>query len=80
MRLLDADRLHERGDIVGEQFHRISASRLVGLACSPRVERDASEMLGIVGDLEGFAACTKADIDLGSIALRVGILSWGALL
>lgn len=25
-----------------------------------------------------FAACTKADIDLGSIALPVGILSWGA--
>ena len=69
MRLLDADRLHERGDIVGD-----------GLACSPRVERDGSEMLGIVGDLEGFAACTKADIDLGSIALPVGILSWGALL
>src|ERR1700722_11243669 len=53
MRFLDADRAHESGDVVGEQFGRISSVWLVGLAGSARIQRNAGEMLGVVGDLEG---------------------------
>ena len=53
MRSLDADRAHEGGDVVGEQFGRIRSVGLIGFAGAARIKRNASEMLGIVGDLEG---------------------------
>ena len=53
MRCLDADRAHEGGDVVGEQFGRIFSVRLVGLARSAGIKRNAGEVLGIFGDLEG---------------------------
>ena len=62
MRALDADRLHERGHVVGEQLHRIGAVRLVGLTRSARVERDAGEVLGIVRDLKGVAGVVGGKI------------------
>jgi hypothetical protein len=62
MRALDADRLHEAGDIVGEQFGRIGPGRLVGLARAARIERDAGEMLCVVGDLERVAGVVGGKI------------------
>src|SRR5271169_3295899 len=62
MRSLHADRLHEGGDVVGEQLHRIGAVRLVSLARASRVNGDASEMLGIVCDLEGIAGVVGGEI------------------
>src|SRR3984957_15200561 len=47
MRSLDADRGHEGGDVVGEQFGRVDAVWLVGLAGAARIKRNAGEMLGI---------------------------------
>jgi hypothetical protein len=62
MGALDADRLHEGGDVVREQFHRIGAGRLVGLAGAARVDRNAGEMFGIVGDLKGVAGVVGREI------------------
>ena len=62
MRPLDADRRHEGGDVVGEELHRIGPLRLVGLARAARVDRDAGEMLGVVGDLEGVAGVVGGGI------------------
>ena len=62
MRPLHTDRLHEDGDVVGEQFHRVDAVRLVGLARTARIDGDASEMLGIIGDLEGVAGIVGGEI------------------
>src|ERR1700678_2628122 len=55
MRFLDADRSHEGGDVVGEQFSRIGSVGLVGLAGAAGSGGTAGEMLGIVSDLEGVA-------------------------
>ena len=62
MRALDADRLHEGGHVVGEQLHRIGALWFVGLARSARVERDAGELLGVIGDLKGVAGMVGGKI------------------
>jgi hypothetical protein len=62
MRPLDPDRLHEAGDVVGEQFGRIGPARLVGLARSARIEGDAGEMLGVVGDLECVTSVVGGEI------------------
>ena len=62
MRPINADRLHEGGDVVGEQFHRIGARRLVGFAGAARIDRDAGEVLGVVGDLEGVAGIVGGQI------------------
>ena len=76
MRPLYADRLHEAGDVVGEQFGRIGPVRLVGLARAARIERDAGEMLGVVGDLERVAGVVGGEIGdedqrlAGSLAAR----------
>ena len=68
MRFLDADHGHEGGDVIGEQFGRIGAVWLVGFARPARIERNASEMLGVVGDLErvaGVIGCEIRDEDEG---------------
>ena len=62
MGLLDPDRFHECGDVVGEQFGRIGPGRLVGLARPARIKRNAGEMLGVVGDLEGVAGVVGGEI------------------
>jgi hypothetical protein len=62
MRLLDPDRLHEAGDIVGEEFGRIGPLRLIALARAPRIERDAGEMLGVVGDLKRVTGVVGGEI------------------
>jgi hypothetical protein len=56
MGALDADPLHERGDIIGKQFCRLGPCRLVRLACTAWVEGNAGEELGIVRDLESVAS------------------------
>src|SRR6185437_5987339 len=62
MRFLDADRSHETSDVVGEQFGRPGPGRLVGQARSARIERNAGEMLFVVGDLEGVAGVVCGEI------------------
>src|ERR1700751_2716013 len=62
MRALHANRLHEGGDVVGKQFHRIGALRLIGLASAARIEGDASEVLGIIPDLKGIAGMVGGKI------------------
>src|SRR5262249_22286416 len=59
---LDSNRLHKSGDVVGKQFHRIGAVRLVGLACSSRVKRDTGEVLGVVSDLKGITGMIGGEI------------------
>ena len=62
MRFLDADRSHEGGDVVGEQFGRIGSVWLVGLAGAARIKRNAGEMLGVVGDLEGVTGVVGGEV------------------
>ena len=62
MRLLDSDRRHERGDVIGEQFGRISAVRLVALPRPARIERNAGEMPGVFRDLEEVASVVGGEI------------------
>ena len=62
MRLLDPDRLHEAGDVVREEFGRIGPVRLVALARATRIERDAGEMLGVVGDLKRVTGVVGGEI------------------
>src|SRR6476660_9527114 len=62
MRKLDSNRPHKSGDVVGKQFHRIGAVRLVCLARSSRVKRDTGEVLGIVGDLKGITGMISGEI------------------
>ena len=62
MRFLDTDRGHEGGDVVGEQFGRVGSARLVGFARPARIERNASEMFGVVGDLESVAGVVGCEI------------------
>jgi hypothetical protein len=57
-----ASHSHEGGDVVGEQFGRIRSVGLVGLAGAARIKRNASEMLGIVGDLEGVAGVVSGKV------------------
>src|ERR1041384_5455305 len=53
MRLLDSRSLHEGGHIVSESLGGIVGFRFVGFTGSPQVEREAGEVLGILGHLEG---------------------------
>ena len=62
MRFLDADRLHECGDIIGEQFSRILSVGLVGLARAARIKRNAGEVLRVIGDLEGVAGVVGSEV------------------
>ena len=44
--------LHERRDVVGEQFGGVGALRLSGQAGAAQVHGVAGELLGVLGDLE----------------------------
>src|SRR4030095_5149603 len=47
-----SDRLHKCGDIVGEYLRRVGSGRLIRLSGPAQIDRDAGEVLRIVGDLE----------------------------
>src|SRR5207248_5662098 len=61
MRFLNAHRLHESGNVVGEMLRHISTVCFVRFTGAPEVERDAGEVFGILGNLEGVAGviCSK---------------------
>jgi hypothetical protein len=62
MRAFHTNRLHEGGDVVGEQFHRIGALRLIRLASTAWIDGDAGKVLGVIGDLEGVAGMVGGKI------------------
>ena len=47
--------LHERGDVVGQQFGGVGALRLAGQASATKVHGEAGEVLRVLRDLEGVA-------------------------
>jgi hypothetical protein len=59
---LNANRLHEGGDVVGEQFHRIGPLRLIGLTSAARIDGDAGKALGVIANLEGVAGMIGSKI------------------
>src|ERR1051326_504779 len=62
MRLSDSRSLHESGHIVCQKLRGILAFRFVGFTSPPQVKREASEVLGIFGDLEGIAGVIGSQI------------------
>src|SRR6516225_9749164 len=62
MRPLHADRLHEGGNVIGEQFRRIGGLRLVALAGAARIHGNTGKALGVIGDLEGIAGIVGGQI------------------
>ena len=47
--------LQKRGRIIGKEFGGIDAIGFVGFARTARIDRDASEVLGVLGDLKCIA-------------------------
>src|SRR5215469_4526181 len=62
MRPIDANRLHERRDVLSEQLRRVGAGRLIRLARTAWINRYAGEMLGILRDLKGVAGIVRRQI------------------
>src|SRR5437763_5613963 len=62
MSFLDAECLHKSSNIVGEILGGVGAFRLVTLAGSAQIKRNAGEMLGIFSDLEGITRVISAQI------------------
>src|SRR5947209_20262816 len=62
MSFRNIQRLHEGGDIVGEVLGGVGALGTVRLAGSAEVERDAGEVLGVIGDLKGIASMVRGQV------------------
>src|SRR5213079_1228236 len=62
MRLLYSDLLHERGNVVREHLRRVNAGRLIRLPGPTQINRDAAEVLRVVGDLERVAGIVGSQV------------------
>jgi len=62
VRTRDAQGLHQGGHVVGDDFRRVGRIRLLRLASPAGIERDAAELLGVVGDLEGVAGVVGGEV------------------
>ena len=59
---VDAESIHERGDIVSESFGGIRDIGVVRVTGPAKVERDASEVLGKLRHLEGITAMIGSEV------------------
>src|SRR5829696_9513686 len=59
LRLFNSDRLHQSRDVVCQYGGRIFARRLVALAGVPQVDRDACELLTVLGNLKGITRVVR---------------------
>ena len=62
MRFGDAHRLHERRNIVGKQFRRVGALRLVRFAGSPQVHGNGGEVLRVLRHLKGVTSVIRGQV------------------
>jgi hypothetical protein len=62
MRFADAHRLHEPGNIVGEQLRRIGTVRFVRFARPPQIDGNAGEVPGILRDLKCVTGVIRGQI------------------
>jgi hypothetical protein len=60
--LVDPERLQEGRDIVGHELRRVITGGLVALSRAARIDRDAREVLGVLGDLEGVAGVVRGEV------------------
>ena len=71
---LDAERIHEGGDIVGQKLGGIDAARFVGFTGAARIEGDAREVLGVFPDLKSVAGVVGGQVRDGDQGITGALL------